>query len=237
MVIKRVDKESKEWAQKIATNRLHKTLINLALRIGKYFVLVLTEEGREFLSDPERRRKLFYREARVGLLESSIFQNPLYIPNEYNSMERRGTVTGRWIGYDFNRPGEFGKNCRQLQEGRLVSFLLNEIKDNPASTYTSTEIIDVFHKIEHIAQLELPPIDYLKENGLIVQTTYAQAYQNVNLFQKYEKAMNLERITNDVVYQITPKGNSLVFLARGGGDYSSEKFSFKDLVLAPSIVR
>jgi hypothetical protein len=49
--------------------------------------------------------------------------------------------------------------------------------------------------------------------------------------------MDDEEIAGEIVDQITPKGNSLVLLARGGGDPTSEKVGFKDLVLVPGLVK
>jgi len=113
----------------------------------------------------------------------------------------------------------------------LNSFLLDEIKDNPKELYTPDYTFDWF-KFEHVYSLECPSMTYLEEHGLMEQKTYREAYQRMGKYEQYAQAIEVLGIAEKPVFQITPKGNSLIMLLGDGGDKVPKRKEVKKLVLA-----
>ena len=177
------------------------------------------------------RTFLLNREKRTGLLEGSIIQNPLYIPNE-EGIEKRQVLAGQWAGYDFKRKKEFGNKVEQYRKGKLLTFLIDEIRDNNSEDYTPT-ISDVLFNINHLIHIEIPSIDYCLENGIIRDTTYLKTYEQAKMDKNYLNELERFGVLNNSVYQVTPKGNSLIYLVGSGGEKQegeSREFSFEKLL-------
>ncbi|MBI2031076.1 MAG: hypothetical protein HYT08_00500 [Candidatus Levybacteria bacterium] len=204
-------------------HRLWRYPANIAWRISVYTVLISTKDGRERLKNPETRRFLYDREAQAGLLEGSIFNHDLFHPNEEErSLLHEHAVAGRWVAYDFNRPQEFGqkvkKRGRQIFTGKLIAFPLDEIIDNKLEDHTSTYLLNPY-AIEHVLQMDTSPkIDDLLSYGFIEESTYRQSFESVGQYETYKSYMSLAGITEERVYRVTPKGNTLVYIERDFGD-------------------
>lgn len=185
--------------------------------------MALIGSGRYNLRNSEVRRVFFDREAQVGLLEDSIFNNELFYPNQDETgFLHKSAVAGRYVGYDFNRPAEFGPKVKKrgtqlVEDGRLFMIPLNEIMENPVDKHTSTYLLNIYN-IEHMALCQPANIDDLLGHGLVEQTTYKAAYDRVGLYNKYSASLALGDIADRSVYRVTPKGNSLVFLAKDFGE-------------------
>lgn len=220
---KRKQLEDKDIADFFKRHRLARYPANITWRIAVYIAVVATPSGRDVLRKPETRRILFDREARVGLLEDSIFNNELFYPNrDETSLAHKSAVAGRYVGYDFNRPAEFGPKVKKrgtqlVEDGRLFMAPLNEIVENSPDKHTSTYLLNIFN-IEHFALLQPANIDDLLGYGLLEQTTYREAYDRVGLYNKYKASLALGDIADRSVYRVTPKGNSLVMLERDFGE-------------------
>ena len=203
-------------------NRLIRYPMNVATRISLYTAFLSTQSGRKLLSDPEARRFLWNREKRVGLLEDSIFSNDLFFPNkEETSLTHETAVAGRYIGYDFRRPTEFGKRVKEkesniVKDARLFSAPLREIIDNTPDKYTPTALFDIY-SLEHLIVLQPTTLEELIQDGLAEKTTYKEAYNRVGLYNKFKLFIELEQIADKPVYRVTPKGNTLVILSRDFG--------------------
>lgn len=220
---KKKQNENKDIADFFKRHRLARYPANIAWRIAIYIAVVTTPKGRDVLRNPEARRNLYDREAWVGLLEDSIFNNELFYPNQDETgLTHKSAVAGRYVGYDFNRPAEFGpkvkKRGRQLfEDSRVFMVPLNEIVGNPPDKHTSTYLLNMFN-IEHVALMEPANIDDLLGYGLVQQTTYKEAYSRVGLYNKYSASLALGDIADRSVYRVTPKGNSLVMLEQDFGE-------------------
>lgn len=187
---------------------------------GVIFVFLhATKEGREMWRDPDLRNAIFNREGRVGLLSQAILAPALYHPNpEMASLELSATEAGRWVGYDFRRPEVFGnkviKNGRVKQAGKLLLIDLEEYRDQ---NFTPSTVADLL-LFRQILSLWSPDLDHFVNNGYIDETTYRTAYQRVGVWDKYGKYLELAGVANERVYQVTPKGNTLVFLEPNNGN-------------------
>lgn len=232
---------SKEDRQNVADffkrNKLIRYPANVATRISLYIITLSTQEGRELLKNPETRLFLFDREARVGLLEDSIFSNDLFFPNkEGTSLDHETAVAGRYVGYDFRRPTEFGKKVKEkgrnmVNDARLFSIPLTEIIDNPRDKYTPTSLLDIY-TLEDMLLFQPATIDDLFEYGFVSQTTYKEAYDRVGLYNKFKSFIELGQIADKPVYQVTPKGNTLVILSKDFGVKQKDPKSKRVLVPA-----
>jgi len=193
--------------------------------------ILLTEDGRESLKDPNIRKMFFDKKYRTGFSEGSIFQNPLYFPNENgSSLTKLEARAGSWVSYDFKKPSNSKKGGKR-KTGKLNSCLLDEIKDNPKELYTPDYTVDLFN-FEHFYSFESPSMSYLEEHGLMEQKTYREAYQRMGKYEQYAQAIEVLGIAEKPIFQITPKGNSLVMLLSDGGDKVPKRKEVKKLVLA-----
>lgn len=231
--ISRADRE--DVSDFFRRNKLIRYPTNIATRLLLYGVILLN--GGELLRDPEARRFLYDREERLGLLEDSIFSNELFFPNkEESSLEHESAVAGRYIGYDFRRPTEFGKKVKEkgsniIRDARLLAVPLREVIDNPPDKYTPTSLLDIY-TVEHICLLQPTTIDDLVKDGLAEQTTYKEAYHRVGLYNKYRSFIELGQIADKPVYRVTPKGNTLVILSKDFGVKQKDPKSKRALVPA-----
>lgn len=213
---------AEDFMMALREHRLVRKGITVGYRLMLYCTLFTTQAGRDVLNDPERRRIIYDREARTGLLEDSIIGDDLYVPNgESTSLQNKLAVAGRYVSYDFNRPKEFksvAKN-RELQNdhGRLVVFVLDEIKYNDKNDYTPTDLLNIFDLL-HILSFETFSPEEAVEQGFLRKTTYEEAYKKVGLFNKYKLSLELQQLNERTIYAVTPKGNGVVCLIRDGGE-------------------
>jgi len=225
------DEELQEFGRKLRKMPGIRRLLNFVI-YGLYIppTMILKGQGK-ILFNPSYRKLMFDRETKTGLLEDSIFAPSLWCPNdEGTSLQYDNAVAGRYAAYDFHRREEFGKNTVNRGKGRLIAFPLDEIIDNPASKYTPSTLVEPLD-LGQILQIVFPSIDELVEWELVRDTTYKEAYKRAGLYDQYRLGIELKNIGDETVYQITPKGNGLVFVATEGGEKTSEKK--RELVFVP----
>lgn len=70
----------------------------------------------------------------------------------------------------------------------------------------------------HLLSFDKPSVDMLTEAGLVELTTHGQAYENVGLYGRYGKELGMRRVEDDPVFQVTPKGNTLIHIIPESGD-------------------
>lgn len=224
----------KDIAKELRHSRPFRLVANVFYAALMVYYLSTTEEGRRYLTNPEFRKMLIDREKRTGLLEDTIISPSLYHPNEEGTSLTKSDAKNAawWVAYDFRRPSEFDrKNVRQIDQGRLGAFPLPEIIDNSPETYTPTQLLNIFD-VSDVLYIELPTISELIDYGLVRETTYEAAYKEVGMFQKYSKLLALRNLNQEKVYQVTPKGNGLVFLASDLGEKRKQENKIKELVPA-----
>lgn len=206
----------------IKQHRLARGSINLLYRTAMYTYLIATQSGREKLNNPEIRKAIFNKEGRVGLLAGTIFSHDLYFPNNsHTSLFHRSALAGRFMAYDFHRPAEFGPNVLKtsshiIENGRLMIIPLEEVAKNSWDTYTPTDLLNIFD-IEHASYIQPATIEDALQCGFIQETSYQDAFDRVGLFSTFQSELQRTGIMDLNVYQVTPKGNTLIILQKDFG--------------------
>lgn len=223
----------KDLSSFLRGSRLSRELANAFYRLSILPFLLLTEGGRELLKNPETRRFLYDKEARVGLLEDSIISDQLYVPNMgRTSLELKSTVAGRFVSFDFHRPEEFKsvvKNRdRQNDHGKLMVFALDEVKNRDKDDYTPTGLLNPFDLLHALTLDAISPEEAVRQ-GFLIETTYREAYGKVGLFNKYRRYLDLQGLSDRLIYAVTPKGNTLIGLMEDTGEKKKDPRKIHDL--------
>ena len=219
------EEKFKKWQESLEKYPLKRKLTNISFKGFLYFTVYL-----QYMTDPEFRQRvdetnaleiLTKKEARTGFLEGSMIGNPLYVPSEDEfGMRPEKAPPGRYVGFDFRRPSEFGspkkEKIKQTYQGKLVSFPLNELANNHPSRYTPTGYLEIFD-VAHYLQIEYSNMDDLLSYGFVEQMNYRKAFKLSGYLGNYEQLLKERSIIDEPVYSITPKGNGLVFLVSDGG--------------------
>lgn len=203
-------------------HRLSRFIINRVYELMFYAMVFLTPLGWKKLMDPAYRNYLLSKEFGKGFLVDSILQNPIYIPDGHGQLTQKKVGAGIWAGYDFHRFKEFPTTTRQYREGKLGSMLLEEIRDNPAGMYTPTSLVNPLN-IQHMFSIDFPSIEDLINKEMIRQTTYKSAFRRAGHYEMYARSLDLLEISDKPLFQVTPKGNSLIFLGNITGDSTPPK--------------
>ena len=226
---------AKKKAEHFGSSRTKRFLTNLAMKtIVIPYTLFFTEEGRQVLQDPKRFKKLFDRECNIGLLEGSIIGDSLYSANKGDiELQRESSIAGQWVAHDPYRTREFGENAPEIHKGKLLSFLVEEIAGNNKNHYTPTEFLNVYD-VCHLAYLNTSSIGELVDGEYVEEKKYENALKQIGLYEGYK-----EQLPNNVlkkeVYQVTPKGNGLIFLRKEAGE-KKKKIQEKKSSLIPQPV-
>lgn len=234
-----VTEEAGERMKKLAKEMRHNPALkvtgHILYALAMVYYLSATKEGREALKNPEFRKTLIDKEKRTGLLEDTILSPILYHPNsEYTSLIKTQAQAGRWTSYDFRRSQEFyPKKVKQLDNGKLIAFILPEIIGNDPNKFTPTNTVNIFD-ITHVLTIETPSIQQVIEYGYLKETTYKKAYDEAGTNGKFDKYLQLKNLLDTKIYQVTPKGNGMLFLATDAGEQIREEQKVAKLI--PQIV-
>lgn len=195
--------------------------------LNPYFYLFLKYGSKDF----------YFKEGRTGLLEGAILANPLYFPEDDSSigvhssaevhdstrLDRAEAAAGRWAAYDFQRRKTFGKRACSLQKGRLMSIVTDEVAERSGLELTPTGSVDVLWNIDHLFCLNFPSLETVLQQELLRPTTYERAFADAGLSDRYHFSLATQGISESQVYQVTPKGNGVVYLMSDGGQPHSRK--------------
>lgn len=189
---------------------------------------------RLLFSDPDRRRQIFSKKYRYGLTDGSIVQTDLYFPNkETNSLNYEQTLLGRWCAYDFQIKSIVGRKAVDFKKDRkLLAFPLEAIIENSPDSYTPLGLCDPYSL--DFLEAVFPSMTELISLGLAKETTYGAAFEYVGKFRQYHDALRSELIIDKPVYQVTPKGNGLIYAIKEIGDTSQRKKEMP--ALSPALV-
>ena len=117
-----------------------------------------------------------------------------------------------WLGFDFIRPFVFMPlPTHQEHEGSLEGAPLDEVIGQSADERTPDKFFDPMNFMHSLTRRSFSMGD-LAIMGMVRQTSYAEAYDGVGLYASYKEGLAQRRLTDEPVYQVTPKGNGLVFL-------------------------
>ncbi len=208
--------EIRKVREQFTRSRIAKYSSELLLRTLTFTMAVSSGNADKLkhLKDPEHTS---------GLIEGAVIADRLCFPAVEAAGElvlKQGSA-GRWLGYDFKRPDEFPIAARRgtlLQEfeGQMLYADLADRNTNDPSHRTPTTPINVY-SIDHILSISSPSLDYLTEGGFLVRRSHEQAYEIAGAVELIG-GLRSRGVADLPVYQITPRGNSLIMLAPDGGD-------------------
>ncbi len=164
-------------------------------------------------------------ETYLGLTHGAVIQNPLYYPDQQGErLITRQTRGGAWRGYDFNRPEVFSKGSdkppiRLYYAGQLWAFVPPAIEGNPPDVRTPIAVsARLLYDMDVLATLDAYSTETLVGLGLLAVESYRETFRRVGVYERYAAELEARSLSDDPVYQVTPKGNTLVFLLGDGGD-------------------
>lgn len=151
----------------------------------------------------------------IGLRVNTIIWNPLFLPDITTDNEKLFFQTasiGRWNAYDFLRRDVLSSSAtssHHFHNVQLLFFPLEELKNNDSQTETPEGLFDIFN-VNHMVEFTKFSFQEALQFWAIEQTTYYQAYEKIWNTQLLRDVEQLS-IAEKTVYQITPKGSTLIF--------------------------
>ena len=223
--IQRHGKENNnDFEQKLKNSRIYRLTARVAL---------------EFLFLPF---KLAAREGTYGLLEGSIIDADLTYPDkEKGYLTHKRAQGGRWVTHDFKRPAAFPSEARRgmlndHRVGRLSSFILDEVIDKDEDQLTPIGLLNIAEPL-HMLKFNSTSPGKLVDEGLVRLTTYEEAYDNVGLYDEFGEELHLRGVAEDSVFQVTPKGNTLIFVTRDSGSKKPQEEREKSFEWLPGVLK
>lgn len=185
---------------------------------GVFFVYAAVKFG------PQEAVNAFLdRDNQIGLTEGSLIQSPLaYADPETGLFTYESGPSAAWVTIDHNRHKYLPAHQEtyrngMLTKGTLFAFLLDEIIDNPPHKLTPTSLLQPW-SLNHLLAFDAGVrMETLVEHGFVEATNYGEAYTQLEMPEMVE---TLERrsLAYDPVYQVTPKGHTLIMVTKTGGD-------------------
>ena len=161
--------------------------------------------------------------SRFGLLENSIMGNPLFAPTfEGNEIKKLSGSAGNYFACDFERRKHFQPERYLTQQGTITSFLPSDYDDRDflsqdANVKTSLEEFDM-RNIYDILRMDEKTLTQYMDIGVLKEVTYEDALINAGLLEGFKDLYHKSGLLNENIYQVTPKGNGLLFIMKRGGD-------------------
>ena len=175
-------------------------------------------EGLKNVNDPEQA---------AGMVEGSIFASRLCYPNKkIGSLVYEQAGAGQLLSYDFKRPFEFPiaakrSDFTQNGEGSLWSIIPESVEQQAKHIRTRNNFINLF-SLEHILSVDKRKPEDLIKGGFIERRTHEQAYEQVGMVE-YIDGLRERSVADELVYQVTPKGNTLLALIPDSGTKTPKK--------------
>ncbi|HEX8762885.1 MAG TPA: hypothetical protein VF733_03965 [Candidatus Saccharimonadales bacterium] len=169
-----------------------------------------------YLLDPACKNPDSY----TGMLKGTIISEKLLYPDQEqpDGVSYHHACPGRWLAYDFHRPEVLGPKkkgpTRQLFGGKLLTYMLEELRGQPGNEESPP--FNFFDIVQGLVVYH-PGIGQLVEEEYVTPTTHQEAYRQVDAYEEYADAMHSRGVADDRVYQVTPKGNAMIFLVSDGG--------------------
>ncbi len=227
-----ISEKTRELITRLKESSLYRITMDVLFKVNFYLAPFNPLFWKGMIESPSFREFWLRRESKIGLLEGSIIQNPLWIPeSDGNDLVQHIETGGQWYGYDFQREAEFGKEARPVKRGKLVSIIPEELKPLSPRAYTPTGSVHPLNYV-HFLQLEMPSIDYLVQHGVVEETTYERAFERVGMLERYVWNLSQHQLLDLPVFQVTPKGNGLVSLGQPGGKKITKELKEADKQLA-----
>ena len=176
-----------------------------------------------------------------GLSEDTILGHRLCKPEPYKNFLLYEQAHGaNVLAYDFHRP-ELYPESRDTRwanpdrgEGGIAAFIPDGIEDAPDDVRTDITFSEKLSP-DYILNFDKPGIEKLRELGILARRSHEQAYE-VAEQEIWIDELRSRGIAKDMVHQVTPKGHSLIYLTRDGGDPTPKKEPQLELARLPGIL-
>jgi len=109
---------------------------------------------------------------------------------------------------------------------------LNEVQGNPGDLLTPTGTLNVFDW-NHLKTWDIASLDDLLGDEFLEETTYEVAYRRAGVYEAFAAAIHVLGIAEKNLYQVTPKGNAIVYLIRDSGKKEKKPEKEKVPILRP----
>jgi len=158
------------------------------------------------------------QDRRYGLLQDSYIARRLWHPDTegLGLVKEVGSTPDTMIAYDSRRPHELPPNpdpVTPVQRGVLCVVSKDSLQGTSSDTLTPTGTADLF-RFRDLMDLDYQPPEEMIENGYLRQATYREVFKKQGLADHYAGALDmaLDRIGEQTLYEVTPKGNGIVYL-------------------------
>ena len=172
-----------------------------------------------------------YEEKRVGYLSDSLISPTLIIPEEKsNIMSLKDAQAGEYLGFDPRRRSVFRPKCKNNSEGKLYALRIEElVEQGNKYDLTPTGKYNIY-SVEGICSITTPTPEELLEWGFIEKVGLVDAYIRLGFRDEISDLIRRAEFKEKETYQVTPKGNGLIYTGKSG----TQKNSKKDKILNPS---
>jgi hypothetical protein len=235
-----MEEDKKDFHNRLKKNKIERNLLNLIYKIILYadpMIKSLSKDGREELKNSNYMNIIFNREYRIGMLTGTILSNSQFTPiPQTNDYMFESSKAGELIGVDYLRQEELGEKAITISKGSLFGCLLEEIENKSIEEYTPTGLLNLFD-VMHSLQLETPSLEKLIKGEYIEPISYTNALKSVGQYENLASIISNSEIQHKEVYQVTPKGNGLLFLESKFGEPSPKKTKNKiPMINRPAII-
>ena len=159
----------------------------------------------------------------MGLCEGAVLANCVYHP----SPEANGEImaheagAGQYHAYDFLRARFFPETANRWpsppeDDGILMALIPDGIANQPEDGRTELTYAEWFDP-DLVFSLDRPGVERLCELGMLARRTHEEAYERVGASQ-WIGDLRARSVADKPLYQVTPKGHTLIKLTPDGGD-------------------
>lgn len=164
------------------------------------------------------------REQHLGLLEGSLVASRLAYPNPDGSFNYQPGQDAAYRWYDPLRNTTFPNrpsDAHAAGEGSLFMFYPDELAGNDEAARTPLWYLQPF-SVEHLSTFDKCSPDEMLGRQVLKSTTMAEAYERLGLVE-FAEELERRNLASERVFQVTPKGNTLITPIRPGGDRSPKR--------------
>ena len=122
----------------------------------------------------------------------------------------------------------------QLFNGSLGAFLADEMQDKSKEEPTPVGMLNLLD-VDHVLSFDIYTPDQLIQQGMLEKSTYGDAYQSLGIYKKYMEELGTRRLTEEPLFQVTPKGNTLIVLLPDFGERAPKEDTQTSPVFIPGL--
>ncbi len=131
-----------------------------------------------------------------------------------------------YLSYDPRRPTQFPVgvkygNVNMAKEGTLAAFMIDGLEDKQPDDSTLLMPQD-WMTADVLLSFDKPGLERLIELGMLARRSHELAFEHAGM-EQYIDDLRARSMHDAIVYQVTPKGNTLVMLTPDGGKRTPQR--------------